>query len=119
MKNEQKTTKRISTLDGSVIHIHECDLLRYDSMYLQLVFEDNNEYQRWVLRSAALSSPQGDCSGADIIHMQVVAFCPGCGLDCRKQIDWRVLGKPQFNRILDKLQKAGMNYSNQPIGPIL
>jgi len=81
--------------------IHQCDLLEYNSLYLELLFPDDPQYRRWALCVAE----KGEVADSDSALVDAVAFCPGCGMDCRKELDWRVPGRPAFNEILESLQK--------------
>jgi hypothetical protein len=75
---------------------HQCDLLEYEGQTLELVHEGTG-YQRWVFMSADHT-----------VILQVVMFCPCCGLDCRKDAKWQVPGKPQFNELVNKARHSGL-----------
>lgn len=76
--------------------IHQCEYLKYQDQIIELVFEGEDNYQRWALK---------DADG--LYQRQVILFCPCCGYDFRSDCLWQIAGRPQENAILAKARIAG------------
>lgn len=83
-------------LDTRTVHV--CELLEFEGLRLELAFPGEGTYQRWVLRG----------TDSQIVYMQAVAFCPGCGKDCRSDLLWRVPGKPAKTKVMERLNAKGL-----------
>lgn len=89
-------------VDGQV---HQCELLEIDAMYMHLIYP-GTEYQRWVLKHHShFRQPLG--SEEDPVHLQMAGFCPGCGMDFRKDLHWQIGGKPHRNEIMNRAREEG------------
>jgi len=86
-------------VDGSVL-LFACPLLDSFGAYLELLFPQETMYRRWVLCHAIKGHPRSD----DPSLLQAVAFCPGCGMDCRADLRWEVAGRPAQNKTLRDLR---------------
>lgn len=68
--------------------VHECVLLKYEGRYLEYCCSGKTN-ARW-----RLISPD------ELVILQIVLFCPACGLDLRGDTSSNWGGKPDLNRIL-------------------
>lgn len=80
---------------------HVCALLDYHSERLELAYEDDPANKRWVMWNA---------DGK--VKMQVLLFCPYCGMDLRADCTWRVPGKPHLNEVLNAATYVGETTTN-------
>lgn len=87
---------------------HQCPLLEYDNQYLDLVFP-GTQYERWLLRSIHQRIDDPD----NKVLLQIVFFCPGCGLDVRKDAHWEIPGKPTFNHIVRETRETATTQSKE------